>query len=168
MSRTEDLLSGIASTDGVPDLGTYPFHEPDALREAHLLDVRIEAVSARVGLLFDLRHAIDFGPGNTGVLIAAGVTECSWVAEPQSTGRTAWTVMGFDVHVGGAFVDADVFCFPKARLTITASRFDYLAVDVEDLTKVADHGLDSEEAIRANLAQWSSPVRLLGKSSTAG
>lgn len=152
MIRLDDLLSGIASLDGVPDLGAYPFREPDALREAQLLDVRIDAVSARVGLLFDLRHAIDFGPGDTGVLIAEGVTECSWVAEPPSTGRTAWNVVGFDVHVGGEFVDAEVFCFPKARLTISAGRVDYLAAD-------------TEEEIRANLARWSSPAQLLGKSS---
>jgi hypothetical protein len=47
-----------------------PLTEASALQEAQLLDVRVHALSSTVGLLFDLRTALQFMEGNTALLIA--------------------------------------------------------------------------------------------------
>jgi hypothetical protein len=55
-----------------------PLTEDDALQEAQLLDVRFDALRSTVGLLFDLRMALQLREPNTGVLVVSGVRELSW------------------------------------------------------------------------------------------
>src|SRR5918997_1688834 len=54
--------------------------EPDALQEAALVDVRLSALDNSVGLLFDLRGALQLQDGDTAILIAREVTRMSWDA----------------------------------------------------------------------------------------
>lgn len=70
-----------------------PLTENDALQEAQLLDVRVDALRSTVGLLFELRVALQLREANTGALVAHGVRKISWSSSPRPTPRTAWNVM---------------------------------------------------------------------------
>jgi hypothetical protein len=64
--------------------------ETDALQEAELLDVRLDALRSTVSLLFDCRGALQIRMGNTAVIVGHGVHRISWVGQPRGrlTART--------------------------------------------------------------------------------
>jgi hypothetical protein len=70
-----------------------PLTEDDALQDAQPLDVRIDALNSTVGVLFELRVALQLREANTGVLVAHGVQNICWSASPRSAARTAWNVI---------------------------------------------------------------------------
>lgn len=135
-----------------------PLTDEDALQEAQLLDVRFDAMRSTLGLLFELRTALQFREANTGVLVARGVRELAWSAGPRSTSRTAWTVGGsvasnvgklFSLHLG-------LWPVPGAQLRLSAESAAFFCGDVPGLACIPDYGSDDEEQIRANVAAWNS------------
>lgn len=74
MITVEELLSrnaGLRRFAAQPEMDSLT--EDDALQDAYLLDVRIDALRCTVGLLFELRAALQLREASTGVLIAHGV-----------------------------------------------------------------------------------------------
>jgi hypothetical protein len=66
----EELLSdpGVRRFAARPEMD--PLTEEDALQEAQLLEVRIDALRSSVALLLELRMALQLPTANTGILIA--------------------------------------------------------------------------------------------------
>jgi len=67
MMKIKDLLlpsPGLRAYAAAPEMD--PLTEEDALQEAQLLDVRFDALSLTVGLLFELRMAQQLREANTG------------------------------------------------------------------------------------------------------
>jgi hypothetical protein len=87
----EELLTRKARVADPPDMDALT--EAGALTEAQLLDVRVHALTSTVGLLFDLRTALQLRGPNTGIVGVRGVREFSWSAEHRVTRRTAWNVV---------------------------------------------------------------------------
>ncbi len=78
----EELLSDPALRRFASQPEMDPVTREDALQEAQLLDVRLNALRLTVGLLFELRLALQLRESNTGVLVARGVCMLSWPASP--------------------------------------------------------------------------------------
>ena len=133
-----------------------PLTEDDALQEAQLLDVRFDALHATVGLLFELRTALQLREANTGVLVARGVRELSWTAKPRSTKRTAWAVMSSTPDVSDRLFGLKVGMSPDARLWLKAESAAFFTGDVLSLDRIPDYSGDDETTIRSNLAGWRS------------
>ena len=133
-----------------------PLSEDDALQEAQLLDVWIDASRSTVGLLFELRVALQLREANTGVLIARGVRELSWAAAPRSTKRTAWNVVGSQPvnHDGFAL---SLTTWPESRLSLRSESAAFFVCNVPGLDRIPDYLSDEESVIRANIASWHSP-----------
>lgn len=139
-----------------------PLSEDDALQEAQLLDVRFDAARTTVGLLFELRVALQLREANTGVLIARGVHGLSWTGDPQSTTRTAWAVLGSRPEAHDGLFALGLATWPESRLSLRAESAAFFAGDVPGLDRIPDYVSDREATIRANLASWHSkfmPVR---------
>lgn len=137
-----------------------PLTEDDALQEAQLLDVRFDALRSTVGLLFELRSALQLREANTGVLIARGVQELSWsAAGKRSTDRTAWTVGGSVISNADRLfrLELGMWPAPGAQLRLVAESAAFFAGDVPGLDRIPDYVVDDEATIRANLAGWHSP-----------
>lgn len=81
--RIEDLLiwPGRKSLGGQPE--SDALREEDALLEAALVDVRIDAINSTAWLLFDLKGAINLEIGNTAVVAVHGVTDLQWESDPK-------------------------------------------------------------------------------------
>lgn len=84
---SDPALRAYAST---PEMD--PLTEEDALQEAQVLDVRFDALAGVVGVLFELRQALQLQEANTGVLVAHGVRELTWSGPSRDTTLTAWSV----------------------------------------------------------------------------
>jgi hypothetical protein len=158
--RIEDLL--LPS----PELRAYaaqpemdPLTEEDALQEAQLLDVRFDALRLTIGLLFELRLALQLREANTGVLIARGVRELSWAGPHRATELTAWTVGGsvpsnenrlFGLKLG-------MWPAPGAQLSLVAENAAFFAGDVPGLDEAPpDYGDENRARIASGLAHWDS------------
>lgn len=160
MMTIEDLLlpsPGLRAYAAQPEMD--PLTEDDALQEAQLLDIRCDALRLTVGLLFDLRLALQLREANTGVLVARGVRELSWSAASRSTDLTTWTVGGsvprnenqlFGLKLG-------MWPAPGAQLSLVAESAAFFAGDVPGLAETPpDYGDDDDTTIRAGLAGWNS------------
>jgi hypothetical protein len=133
-----------------------PLTENGALQEAQLLDVRFDALRGTVGLLFELRLALQLREGNTGVLIARGVRQLSWAAEQRSTLRTAWTVGGSIPRNEDRLFSLELGLWPNAQLALVAESAAFFAGDVPGLDRIPDYADDDEVTVRSQLAGWHS------------
>jgi len=167
MMRAESLLLGAVPVGNVPPPESDPLRQPDPLLETQLLDVRVRTLVSTVGLLFELRTAMEFpGAGDAAFLVARGVREFTWSAEPPAPGRLAWTVLGsVPLPTDGLFTLELVF-FPDALLRLTAKSADFYVADLPELVpRIPDYGTDDEKTIKRGLSAWESPLSLVGASS---
>lgn len=152
----EDFLGSAQSgLDGQVQID--PLSERDALQESQLLEVRLDALRSVVGLLFELRTAMHLTEGNTGLLVARGVREVAWSADPRITDRTAWSVVGSVPGTTEELYSLSLDFWPPAGLRIVAEGAEFYGVDVDELAQqLPDYGIDDEATIRSNLAGWQS------------
>lgn len=133
-----------------------PLTEGDALQEAQLLDVRLDALRSTVGLLFELRLALQLREANAGLLVARGVRELSWTAGARSTAKTAWTVGGSTPRNENWLFGLQLGLWPNARLDLRAESAAFFAGDVPDLDRIPNYLEDDEATVRTQLAGWRS------------
>jgi hypothetical protein len=134
-----------------------PLTEIDALQEAQLLSVRVDAVSSTVAVLFDLRTALQFMEGNTALIVARDVRDVSWSAEARPTARTAWNVVASQPNATEGLLSLSLAFVPQARLSLRTGEAEFYVGDVQDLPDAPpDYGSGDEAAIRAGVADWGS------------
>lgn len=95
-----------------------PLAEQDALQEAQLVELLFDPVTRRLGLLFDLRQALQLRLANTGLMTFDAVEQLSWSAAQRATPRTAWTVVGSVPAVQGGSIKLELFFVPDAELHV--------------------------------------------------
>lgn len=135
-----------------------PLTEDDALQEAQLLDVRFDALHSTVGLLFELRMALQLREPNTGVLVARGVHELSWSTGGRSPAPLfAWVVAGSTVGAANRLFELRLAGLRAgAGLGLVAESAAFFAGDVPGLERIPDYVSDDEPTVHANLANWHS------------
>jgi len=135
-----------------------PLTESGALREAQLLEMRVDVLTSTAGLLFDLRNALQLRTGDTAVLVVLGLREVSWSAELRMTARTAWNVVKSEPTSASGTVIVEFAFVPDARLRLAANSAEFFVGHVAGLSDVPpDFTSDAEATIHAGLASWSSP-----------
>ncbi len=135
-----------------------PLTETDALQEAQLLDIRVCALTSMVGLLFDLRMALQLRAANTAVLVGRGVQECSWSAERRVTARTAWNVVGSEPARDHPFSHSVLLSFfPNAQLRLVSELAEGEVPGLDPTPP--DYVVDDEARIQASLAGWTSTFK---------
>ncbi|MCU7728948.1 hypothetical protein ODJ79_34995 [Actinoplanes sp. KI2] len=134
-----------------------PLRQEDVLHEAQLLSARLDALSSTVGLLFELRTAMNLMEGNTAVLAARGVREFTWSADEQYIDKTAWNIVGSEPqYLDGIFVLKMAF-LPVARMRLVATSAAFYVGDVVGLAEqLPDYVEDDEATIAGNLPNWQS------------
>jgi hypothetical protein len=158
--RLQDLLlpsPGLRALGAQPEMD--PLSEVDALQEAQLLDVRFDALTLTVGLLLELRMALQLREANTGVLSVRGVRQLSWSGPSRATDLTAWSI-GSSVPLAedGAFtLTLNMWPAPGAQFTVVADSAAFFAGDVPGLDEVPpDYGALDRVTVRERLAGWDS------------
>jgi hypothetical protein len=160
MMRIDDLLRldrRLHAYASLPEMD--PLTEEDALQEAQLLDVRFDAISGAVAVLFELRLAIQLRESNTGVLVARGVRQLSWEGPARSAALTAWSVGRSTPRTRGELFSLrlEMWPHPGARLLLTAESAAFFAGDVSGLPEAPpDYGPGDRRAIDSEVAGWNS------------
>lgn len=93
-----------------------PLGEQDALQEAQLVEVMFDPITRHLGLLFDLRQALQLRLGNTGFMTFEGMQQVSWSCAHRATPRSAWTVVGSVPDVQERSVKIELFFVPDGEL----------------------------------------------------
>lgn len=159
--KIQDLLlpdPGLRAYAAHPEMD--PLTEEDALQEAQLLDVRFDALTLTVGLLFELRLALQLREANTGVLIARGVREVSWSSGRRETDLTAWTIGGsvprYHDRLFGLYLG--MWPTPGAQFNLLAEGAAFFAGNVPGLREVPpDYAEHRRAQVDSELASWDSP-----------
>jgi hypothetical protein len=163
--KIQDLLqpvSGLREYAG--RLEGNPLTQDHALQEAQLLDVRLDAVTRTVGVLFELRLALQLHEANTGVLVASGVRELSWSGPERETDLTAWIVDGsLPRHDNRLFsLMLGMWPAPGAELNIRAENAIFCSGDVPDLPPHPDYMDSDPTKVRGKIANWDSQFVVVG------
>ena len=137
--------------------------EQGALQEAALVDVRFDAMDNSVGLLFDLRGAIQVREAPVGILIARGVTRLEWVADRRRPGRVWHAVTGsIPDNRGGRFHLLLGFA-SDAELRVEADAAEFYVGDMPGMDGAPpDFVEDDDEFIRAGMPSWGSAFAPIG------
>jgi hypothetical protein len=130
--------------------------ETNALLEAQLQDIRFEVVSSTAWVLLDCRGALQIREGNTAVVVARGIHELVWHAEPRAPWK-AWPVFGSIPRVDGQLWSLEVPAGDGGRLLLVAEAAEFWVGDVPGCDEAPpDFGEDDDATIRAGLAGWES------------
>ncbi|WP_136023614.1 hypothetical protein [Microbacterium sp. K27] len=134
----------------------WVLEEDDALLEAQVIDVRLDAINSTVGILIDLRTSLQLAESNTGVLVVDSVTRLQWAAGTTLSGRTAWTVVGSEIRSIGKGVEILLRLHPNCELTVRGVSAVLHAVEVPDLDMIPDLLSDTDDEIQRMTANWES------------
>lgn len=138
--------------------------EEGALQEADLIGMSLDVGSASLGLLFDLRTALQLRTGNAAVIIARGLTRFEWAncykTEPGAF--HSFSVISSKPEALDGLLHLMIDLVPDAGLTISAPEAEFFVGDVPDITEVSPNLLgDSLEEIRRQMPSWSAEFRPL-------
>lgn len=129
--------------------------EEGALQEAALVDVRFSPLESWVGILFDLRLALQLRMGNTGVLIARGVTTLLWTHRHRGLGRCWHAVTGSTPDNHDNRFSLTLGFASDAELRVEAEAAEFYVGDIQDLdAKQPNIVEDDDEAVRAGMPSW--------------
>ena len=157
----EDLLGwdGRRSLVAMPEADALT--DPDALLEAALIDVRMDATTSSVWLLFDCRGAVELEVGNTAVVVVRDVTGFKWRTESEA--QRAWrAVMGWRPESldGGFSCTADLTS--GSSLHVSGSSAEFYVGDIPGGDwPPPDFTVATDAEIRAGLASWTSEFRVV-------
>lgn len=144
-----------------------PLVEDDGLREAELLDFRVDAGRSSVGLILGLKGTLAPFAADTGVVVARQVE------------RLAWTVEGIDLsRLGGRYARyvmastwsltsegagrLDLGLLTAIDLSVTAQEFDFYAVELDGGEyMIPDYTEVDDATIYAQQPTWDSAGRLV-------
>ncbi|GAB2660741.1 hypothetical protein GCM10027169_24400 [Gordonia jinhuaensis] len=171
MMKIEDLLAARASAFPAHlRLETDPLSEDDVLQEAQILDVRFAALIGVVGVLFELRQALQLQEASTAVLVARGVRALEWSADTPSSPHTAWSVIGSTPRVqtegvaGGGF-GLHLSLHRHGTAHLEAEHCEFYVVDVPGLPSVPpDYTEIDLRHLDGQVANWDSPCEIVGAS----
>jgi hypothetical protein len=150
-----------------------PLTEDDSLTESQLIDVRFDTVTSTVGLLFDLRQAMQLRLASTGVLIVHDVEGMAWKLrlheiEKEAFAKTwrprryqAWNVMASELRPTDLF-NLKVVFEPGAELSVSGASAEFFMGDVPGIGEVAASYSDATvDAIESSLQHWGSHIQIL-------
>jgi hypothetical protein len=132
--------------------------EPDALQEADLVDIRFDVSRSVVGLLFDLRSALQFRMANTALLVGHDVQRFTLSGETSpGRSRMAHYVVSSRPDNRDLQFSIAIGCLQACRLELAAASAEFFVGDIPDLPEAPpDFGRDDEATIKAGMPGWGS------------
>lgn len=129
--------------------------ERGALQEAALVDVRVDATSGSVGLLFDLRGAIQLRDASVALLIARGVSRFEWVHARTRPGRTWHACTGSIPDSSDGRFSLLLGFASDAELRLEAGGAEFYVGDMAGMDSAPpDFVEDDDETIQAGMPNW--------------
>ncbi|WP_157434249.1 hypothetical protein [Actinoalloteichus sp. GBA129-24] len=131
--------------------------------ETQVLEVRADVLRSTVGILFDLRTALQIDVGNTGLLVVRGLRECHWLSDGSpATSLTSWNVIASSPDFSSGVFQVTLSFFPNARFRVSGISSTFYILDVPEIGDAPpDYGDGDGDVLRAGLPGWSSPYSII-------
>ncbi len=131
--------------------------EQGALQEAALVAARVDVLHSAVGLLFDLRGALQLRMGTVAVLIARKVERFEWSTNRRSDHAVWYAVMDSVPDTRSGRLLLRLAFAPHAELVVEAEAAEFYVGDMPGMDQAPPDFLeDSDEVIRAGMPSWES------------
>ena len=157
----EDLLrwDGRWSLAAMPEADALT--DCDALLEAALIDVKMDATTSSVWLLLDCRGAVELEMGNTAVVAISGVTQFQWRTELRA--QRSWrAVMGWRPERSGSGFSCTAELTSGSSIHVSGSAAEFYVGDIPGGDEPPpDFTVATDAEIRAGLASWTSEFRVV-------
>ncbi|WP_148222487.1 hypothetical protein [Rhodococcus opacus] len=114
MATVESIVRSDLHQSPIGKTDWDPLLIDDLLQECALLDVRHFASSSVVGLLLDLRTALQLDVGNTALLVIGGVSGYSWVSDALEADTMMRTVVGSKPTPSATDYKIELACSPQS------------------------------------------------------
>jgi len=163
--RIEDLLSLDHDSWHLPKPDVDALTGEDALQDAQVLDVRLNALTGVAGVLFELRQSLHIEGADTGVLVCFGTRDLAWSGAARPTELTAWSVGGSVPSTRGTLFSITMSMWPEpgASLSLTAVSAAFIVGQVPGLASAPpDYTAHDRTTIAADIATWSSTFEPTG------
>lgn len=160
-----NLIEFLESDDPLPisqNLLVDGLSAPDALREAVLVDLRMNFVESAFWLLLDCRGALNVQEGNTAVVVLTGAGVGSW--NLPSTGTLAWQVIiDWNVLAVDDGIELRIGLLAGGDVVIRAAGGQYIVGDVPGGDEPPpDFTVASKQEVRHGMARWASEFEIRG------
>jgi hypothetical protein len=165
--KISDLFVDLPPSTGFDELGVDdPLVEETALLEVQILGIRLDALTRQAGVLLEFRQSLQPFPGNTGVLIAQGVTFSRWSAPDPTAPPVACPIVGWRVvESAGALVATAAFS-RLGEFSVAAESWTFVHGDVNGLGPISvDYGDHGPATIREHVADWDREMNVIAVSS---
>ena len=136
-----------------------PLTEPDALQEAVLVDVRFNSVVNSVGLLFDLRNALQFQAPDAmvAVLIARGLRSLSWPIELDGRPRSWMVALSSELDPSAGTFRFRLGFVSQPWLTLESGGAEFFVGEMDGVDAAPpDYGEDDDVTVRLGMPSWES------------
>lgn len=164
--NARQLLWQINQTLIAPSPESDPFQEDDALQEAQLVAVHIDAARSRGALLFDLRNALQLRSGNAAVLVLGGIRSFRWSPEFRRSNWTAWNVVSSELRTEGGMFELQLAFVPDAELHVAVHASGHFYEVLMALPeRPPDYTVDNDATIEAGIPQWDTTLEVVSASS---
>ena len=134
--------------------------EVDAFLEAQVNAVHFDAITATLGILCDLRTALQLDETNTGLLVLRGVSLLEWSGGTDRP-RTSWKVVGSTVQSFGTCVEVHFALTPGADLRVRGRSAVFHSLDVPAVGEIPDFGSHTDQEVRSMSPQWDSAAHVV-------
>jgi len=158
------VLPGRRSLAAVPEAD--PLRDVDALLEAALLDIRFDATTSSLWLLFDCRGAVHLEMGNTAVVVVQHATGVRWHAAPQPA-RTWRSVMSWRPSADAGAFSCTAELYPESVVQIEGAAAESYIGNIPGGNDAPPNFVTApDEEIRTKLARWDSEFEVIHASFT--
>ncbi|QIS06237.1 hypothetical protein F5X71_31550 [Nocardia brasiliensis] len=157
--RLESLLSGdhVRAAEVVQ---WNPLVTEDLLLEACVLDIRYMPHIASVGLLLDLRTALQIDEGNTGLLVIEQALDLKILTE-RPHGLKVSTIVGSVPHVSFPMgYSIEIACMPSSLISVSGERAYFHVGDVDGIGE-AQPVIEGGVLPPVGFQSWESCIKLV-------
>ncbi|WCN03932.1 hypothetical protein [Streptomyces sp. M92] len=169
MITIEDLFTGAGGDASAAPFVWDPLREPDALQDVGLLDCRMCPLTGRVGLLLDMRTALQYRTGNAALLTVRGLASFEWSEEPLERELLNFAITSSTPSASRKGVRMELALFPDGLLSVAGKAAEFHLLDAEGVPEtIPDYTERRLSDVRAGLPWWDSGCIVLRSATAPG
>ncbi|MEN0133862.1 MAG: hypothetical protein AAGC80_01870 [Rhodococcus sp. (in: high G+C Gram-positive bacteria)] len=161
MATVESIVRSAHNGSPIGSTNWDPLRIDDLLQECALLDVRHFASSSVVGLLLDLRTALQLDVGNTALVVVGGISSYSWASDTTDADTMMRTVVGSHPTLSDTEYELEVTCSPRSTLRLKGKWASFFEGNVRSIGE-SQPDLTSDDAatLVSGFPNWQSEMEV--------
>lgn len=161
MATVESIVHSALHQSPIGTTDWDPLRIEDMMQECALLDVRHFASSSALGLLLDLRTALQLDVGNTALVVIGGISSYSWVSDTAEADTMMRTVVGSYPTLTDTEYKLEVTCSPRSAFHATGKWASFYEGNVRSIGESQpDLTSDDPASLASGFPNWQSELEV--------